>query len=128
MSELYGNLLFRYRYQWKVIDDNGLKGIILFNEPKPIMRRLWCKFKYSDKCYVKTETIMIKRGHGFGFKHKKPIHEICIIEFVKFGLTRGYDWKLYGQPEWEAIEPEKKIKFIKPKKRKRNVRTNSSKR
>lgn len=118
--------MFRYKNKWKAIDDNGLKGIILFNEPIEVVKKMFIRYKHSN--IVGYETIMVKRGHGFGFTHKKPLHKICIIEFVKDALAKGYDWRLYGQPEWEAIEPEKKKKFIKPKKRKRNERrTNSSK-
>ena len=35
------------------------------------------------------------------------------IEFVKDALIKGFDWKLYGQPEWEALKPKKRNKFIK---------------
>ena len=127
MSELYLNLSLRYRNSWKVIDSNGLKGIILFNETYRELRTMWAKYKYCDESITGYETIMVRRGYGGGFLHKKPIYHIDLIEFVKDALTKGHDWKLYGQPEWEAIEPVKKKKFINPKKRNRNVRTNSSK-
>ena len=43
---------------------------------------------------------------------------IDIIEFVKDAIAKGFDWRLYGQPEWEEIKPKKRKKFMKPKKRK----------
>jgi hypothetical protein len=45
----------------------------------------------------------------------RSIYKIDIVEFVKYAITRGYDWKLFGQPQWEEIAPKKKRKFMKPK-------------
>ena len=52
------------------------------------------------------------------FKYNQPDHKFCIIEFVKDALIKGFDWKLYGQPEWEALKPKKRKKFIRPNIRK----------
>ena len=49
MLELYSELIFRYRNSWKVIDDNELKGIILFNEPKHTVKRLFIKLDQTFK-------------------------------------------------------------------------------
>ena len=92
MSEVYANLLIRYRHKSFWIDDNGLKGVILFNEDPFTIKKMLVTFKYSQ-----------------------PNNKFCIIEFVKEALTKGFDWKLYGQPEWEALKPKKKKRFIKPK-------------
>jgi len=116
-QELYANLLIRYsnRSYWK--DDNGLKGIILFNEKPSEIKRLWVKYKYSKFGYSETIDIELVKRNGVRIPLKKDIYKIDIIEFVKFALTRGYDWRLYGEPEWKAIEPKKTKKFMKPKKR-----------
>ena len=99
MSELYANLLLRYRNRsyWK--DDNGVKGVILFNEKPFAIKTLLVKYKYSKLSLVDGE------------------YKFDLIAFVKYALTRGYDWKLYGEPQWKAIEPKKTKKFMKPRKR-----------
>jgi hypothetical protein len=140
MSELYQNLSNRYSNSIKFIDDFDLKGIILFNEPIEQVRKMWVKYKYSKFSLVdeKEETInnpilkfapIFKSANNIGKLPKvigrknitvdRSVYKIDIIEFVKYALTRGYDWKLFGKPQWEAIEPKKKKKFMKPKKRKR---------
>jgi hypothetical protein len=118
MSDLYLNLSLRYRNKIRLIDDNELKGIILFNDKVSDVKKMFVQFKYSKKSLINEETTFIKRGFE-GFKSTKKTYKVCIIEFVKYALTKGYDWKLYGQPEWEAIEPTKKKKFINPRKKKR---------
>jgi len=115
--ELYQNLQIRYRNSVKRIDDNGLKGIILFNETPQQMREMWIKYKYSKFGYKETVEFELIKSNGERIPQKKNIYEIDIIEFVKFGLKRGYDWKLFGQPEWEELQPKKKKKFMKPRKR-----------
>ena len=97
MSELYENLLIRYRNRSYWIDDYGTMGVILFNENPDTIKRLFVKYKYSKLSLVDGKYL------------------IDLIEFVKYALMRGYDWKLYGKPQWEAIEPEKRKKFMKPK-------------
>ena len=90
-------------------------GVILFNEDEFTIKKLWVKFKYSKLCLIESidqETLGLNGKH---FTYKKNTYKINIIDFVKYALTRGYDWKLFGKPEWEAIEPEKKKKFMKPK-------------
>ena len=114
---LYQNLLIRYRNSIKFIDDNELKGIILFNEEIPDLRRMWIKYKYSKFGYVKTIDIELVTSNGKRIPQKKDIYEIDIIEFVKYGLSRGYDWKLFGQPQWEELQPKKKKRFMKTRKR-----------
>ncbi len=99
MSELYQNLLFRYSNNIKYIDDFGVKGIILFNEPMSQMRRMFVKYKYCKLSLIEGE------------------YKINLIEFVLYAIERGYDWRLFGKPQWEEIEPKKKKKFMKPKKR-----------
>ena len=96
--ELYEHLLIRYRNSIKYIDDYDIKGIILFNEPVEQIKRMFIKFKFSKYSLVDGE------------------YKINIITFVKYALKRGYDWKLFGQPEWKAIKPKKKKKFMKPRK------------
>jgi hypothetical protein len=100
MSELYENLLNRYRNRSYWIDDYGVKGVILFNEKPFTIKKLLVKYKYSKLSLVNGE------------------YKFDLIAFVKYALSRGYDWGLYGEPEWKAISPKKKKKFIKPKKRK----------
>ena len=39
------------------------------------------------------------------------------LEFVDYGIKRGYDWQFLYKDEWELCQPKKKHKFIKPKKR-----------
>ena len=136
MSELYQNLSNRYRNSIKYIDDYDLKGIILFNEPIEQIRKMWIKYKYSKFSLIekKEETIdspilefapIFESADNIGklptvigrrnITVDRSVYKIDIIEFVKYAITRGYDWRLYGQPEWEAIEPKKKKKFMKPK-------------
>jgi len=115
--DLYQSLLIRYRNNIKLIDDNELKGIILFNEEIPDLRRMWIKYKYSKFGFTETIDIELVKSNGKRIPQKKDIYKIDIIEFVKYGLTRGYDWKLFGQPEWEALQPKKKKRFMKPRKR-----------
>jgi hypothetical protein len=81
------------------------------------MRKMWIKYKYSKFGYVKTTQIELIKSNGERIPLNKEIYEIDIIEFVKYALTRGYDWKLFGEPDWKAIEPQKKKKFMKPRKR-----------
>lgn len=97
MSELYYNLLSQYKNKSYWIDDNGLMGVILFNEDPFTIKTMWVKFKYSKLSLVDGEYIM------------------DIIAFVKYALSRGYDWRLYGKPEWQEIEPKKKTPFMKPR-------------
>jgi len=97
MSELYQNLLSRYKNRSYWIDDYGTMGVILFNEDPFTIKTMWVKYKYSKLSLVNGEYIM------------------DIIAFVKYALSRGYDWHLYGKPEWQEIEPKKKKKFMKPK-------------
>jgi hypothetical protein len=97
---------------------------------------MWVKYKYSNLSLIeKKEEIInspilnfepIFKSHINIDKPPKvigrrkltvnqDIYKIDIIEFVKYAITRGYDWKLFGQPQWEEIEPKKKQKFMKPK-------------
>ena len=92
MSELYENLMNQYKNSIKYIDSNGLKGIILFNEPEFTVKKMWVTTAYGTK-----------------------VPYIDIIEFVKDAIRKGFDWRLYGQPEWEALKPKKKKKFMKPR-------------
>lgn len=110
MSELYENLSIRYKNRAFMIDDYGLKGVILHNESKNRLKEMWIKYKYSKFCFI--ETIRLK---SFKIDCDWKVYKIDIIEFVKYALTRGYDFKLYGQPEWEEIAPKTRTKFIKPK-------------
>jgi hypothetical protein len=118
-----------------------LKGIILFNEPIERVRKMWMKYKYSKFSLIEERPDKIIDSPILEFppifeshlnidalpkvvgrrklRFSQDVYKINIIEFVKYAITRGYDWRLYGQPEWEAIEPKKKQKFMKPKKRKR---------
>jgi len=112
MSELYENLLIRYENRSYWIDDNDLKGVILHNETIDKIREMWVKFKYFKFSLVKKVGVVVENGYSIN----RDVYKICIIEFVKYALTRGYDWKLFGQPEWEEIAPKKKKKFIKPRK------------
>ena len=100
MSELYVNLSFRYQNKSFWIDDNGLKGVILHNESLQKVKTMLVRFKYSKYCLDK------ETGE----------YKFDLIEFVKLALTKGYDWRLFGKPEWEALKPKSKPKFIKPKK------------
>jgi hypothetical protein len=75
-------------------------GVILFNEKKKTVKHMLIKYKFSK----------------FGL-NQDGNYLFNIIDFVKYALTKGFDWKLYGKPEWEAIEPKKRKKFMKPKKR-----------
>ena len=97
MSELYQNLLNRYKNRSYWIDDYGTMGVILFNEDPFTIKTMWVKYKYSKLSLVNGEYVM------------------DIIAFVKYALSRGYDWRLYGKPEWQEIEPKKKKKFMKPR-------------
>lgn len=115
--ELYQHLKIRYRNSIKLIDDNGTKGIILFNETPQQIRKMFIKYKYSKFGYKEEVEIELIKTDGTRIPLKKRIYEIDIIEFVKYALTRGYDWKLFGEPEWKEIEPQKKKKFLKPRKR-----------
>lgn len=116
--DLYQNLLMRYSNQIYLIDDYGTKGVILCNEPKERIMRMFLKYKSHKLSFVQTKEIksfVPWLNKIVTFKH--DVYKIDIIEFVKFALVRGYDWKLYGEPEWEDIRPKKKKKFIKPRKR-----------
>ena len=62
------------------------------------MRKMFIKYKYSKYSLINGE------------------YKIDLIEFVKYALTKGYDWKLFGKEQWEEIEPKKRKKFIKPRK------------
>ena len=99
MSELYENLLYRYKNRSYWIDDYGVKGVILFNEKPFDIKTFLVKYKYSKLSLINGK------------------YKFNLIAFVTYALTRGYDWKLFGEPEWKAIEPKKKKKFMKPKKR-----------
>ena len=99
MSELYVNLSLRYQNKIFLIDDDGLKGVILMNETKARIREMLVRYKYSK----------------YGLDEKSGEYRLKLIEFVKFALTKGYDWKLYGKPQWEEIAPKKRKKFIKPR-------------
>jgi len=92
MSELYENLLNRYKNSsyWK--DDNNVMGVILFNEDPFTIKKMLVTFKYSS-----------------------PDNKLDLVKFVTDALNKGFDWKLFGKPEWEAIEPKKKKPFMKPK-------------
>lgn len=100
MSEIYHNLSIRYKNKVYLIDDFNVKGVILCNEEKKTVKYMLIKYKFSK----------------FGL-HEDGSYLFNIIDFVKYALTRNYDWKLYGKPEWEAIEPKKRKKFMKPKKK-----------
>ena len=60
---------------------------------------MFVKYKYSKLSLIEGE------------------YKINLIEFVLYALKRGYDWRLFGKPQWEEIAPKKKKKFMKPKKR-----------
>ena len=132
----YEELMYRYSNSIKFIDSYGLKGIILFNEPIDQVRKMWLKYKFSKYSLIEKKNKIIeapilefpsileksnKLPRIIGRKKitiNQDVYRINIIDFVKFAITKGYDWRLFGQPEWEAIEPKKKKKFIKPKTRK----------
>jgi len=117
MSELYQNLLNRYNNSIKYIDGYGLKGIILFNEPIDKIRTMWVKYKYSKLSLIEEKEEVMKQPNGLNITVNRNVYKINIIEFVEYAISKGYDWRLYGQPQWESIEPKKKTKFMKPKKR-----------
>ena len=136
--ELYQNLLIRYSNQIYLIDDYGTKGVILCNESKQEIMRMYYKYKYhkfslveeKEDEIVETQIIEYPKGKPFsnidalpkivGYRKlivNRSVYKIDIIEFAKFALNKGYDWQVYGEPEWNAIRPKKKKKLIKPRKR-----------
>lgn len=136
--DLYRNLLMRYANQIYLIDDYETKGVILCNETREKVMTLFYKFKYHNISLVEKKTEIINSPilkfpsifensdnidelpKAIGWRKitiNRDVYKIDIIEFVKFALIRGYDWKLYGEPEWNEIRPKKKKKLIKPKKR-----------
>ena len=122
MSEnLYIQLHYRYKNKIKLIDDYGTKGILLFNEEVKQFWRFWFKFKYSKFSYVKTERVWVYKFNCQGFYINKKTFKIDIVEFAKYGITKGHDWRLFGQPEWKALQPKKKKKFMNPKRKRHDI-------
>jgi len=142
MQEHYANLLLRYTNKMFLCDDFGLECVLLFNE-QPQRIRYYIKrfelskntekietkrtiktvsfadFKYLDIVdNVRINPIQKPEGHEVKFFDKEITeveYKFNIVDFVKYGLTKGFDWRLYGRVEWEEMQPQKKKKFMKPK-------------
>ena len=118
MLEPYEALCSRYPNRMFLIDDNGLKAVLLCTEPVNKIKRMIVKFKYSKFGFVSEKEV-----EHYNLLTKNKIvskikeYKFDLVEFVTYALSRGYDFKLYGEVEWKEIAPEKKKKFIKPKKR-----------
>lgn len=154
MSEQLENLLFRYKNKMFLRDDYGVEAVLLFNEEKQKIKEFILKFVYSKLTPKETKEKVIKTPKPEDYQYlnfanivminpikKKPEgYKIELIEkkvtettfffsiekFVIFGLERGYDWEVYGRPQWEAIQPIKKKKFMSTK-NKININSNEVK-
>lgn len=155
MSKQLENLLNQYKNKIFLRDDYNVEAVLLFNEDIDVIRKFILKFKLSKLTHKEEKTKIIETIKFEDFKYlnfvddirinppvKKPgdykiipiekeiietNHFFSIEKFVIYGLERGYDWEVYGRPQWEAIQPEKKKRFIKPKIKKEEVKLDSPK-
>ena len=155
MSETLENLYNRYKNKMFLRDDYGVEAVLLFNEEKPKIKEFIIKYVYSkltpketkekviltpkpeDYQYLNFANIVMinpikKKPEGYKIeliekKVTETTYFFSIEKFVIFGLERGYDWEVYGRPQWKAIQPVIKKRFIKPKFKKDEVILDSPK-
>jgi hypothetical protein len=113
----------------------GNEVVLLFNESKEEMQSYIKKFNNSK--YVRLQTPeehvieidpkiqeAIRKLNEFTGKKSVPkrivqrvTHKFDILKFVEYGLSRNFDWVIFTREEWEAAQPKKKKKFIKPRRK-----------
>lgn len=136
-QEVLKNLLLKYQNKLFLQDSFDNELVVFFNEERDEFRKLMNKYAKSDKTEQLDKPIrIIAEQFSDDFLHAcQQMHEyigrdyvpgsygplvkrrLNALEFVDYGIKRGYDWQFLYKDEWELCQPKKKRKFIKPKKR-----------
>jgi hypothetical protein len=136
-QEVLKNLLLKYQNKLFLQDSFDNELVVFFNEERDQFRKLMNKYAKSDKTEQLDKPIkIIAKEFSDEFLHAcQEMHEyigrdyipgsygllvkrrLNALEFVDYGIKRGYDWQFLYKDEWELCQPKKKHKFIKPKKR-----------
>ena len=131
-------LLTRYRNKLFLQDSFDVEVVLLFNEEEKDILSFIRKFSLS-KHTVELEEPEHKTLHEFDEEFrdackllnkisgkKDPVpraitqtikRKFSIVDFLTYGVGRGYDWVIFFRDDWEKYQPKKKRKFIKPKRK-----------